>query len=92
MDETPGIDKLADMYANSKAASKLNTEDAIALRFAEENASRLRYVNEWGKWYYRTGQRWGKDATLLAFDMAHVTSAAMWQNAPEQERRKALRL
>jgi putative DNA primase/helicase len=70
MDETAGIDKLADMYVNSKAASKLNTEDAIALRFAEENAGRLRYVHKWGKWLHWTGQRWDEDTTLLAFDIA----------------------
>jgi putative DNA primase/helicase len=47
-----------------------NTEDAIALRFAEENASSLRYVHAWGKWLHWTGQRWEVDSTLLAFDIA----------------------
>ena len=48
------------------------TEDAIALRFAEQHAGDLRYVAEWGKWFRWTGNRWEEEKTLYVFDLAKV--------------------
>src|SRR5262249_33365252 len=70
MDDTTGIDKLVDIMSARKAASKLNTEDAIALRFAQDKARSLRYVHKWGRWFHYSGTRWEEDTTLLAFDLA----------------------
>jgi putative DNA primase/helicase len=70
VDETAGIDKLASLNATHAAVAELNTEDAIALRFAEERAGSLRYVHKWGRWFNWNGQRWEEDTTLLAFDLA----------------------
>ena len=70
MDDTAGIDKLVDIMSARKAAAKLRTEDAIALRFAQEKVGSLRYVHKWGKWFNYSGTRWEEDTTLLAFDLA----------------------
>ena len=46
------------------------TDEALALRFAEKHADRLRYVAGWNKWYIWTGTHWRQDDTLNAFDDA----------------------
>jgi putative DNA primase/helicase len=46
------------------------TDEALALRFAETYADRLRYVASWSRWLYWDGRRWQPDSTLLAFDFA----------------------
>jgi putative DNA primase/helicase len=46
------------------------TDEALALRFAETYADRLRYVASWSRWLYWDGTRWQPDSTLLAFDFA----------------------
>jgi putative DNA primase/helicase len=46
------------------------TDEALALRFAEAHADRLRYVASWGKWLIYTGTHWAFDDTLKAFDFA----------------------
>ena len=46
------------------------TDDALALRFAEANVDRLRYVAALGKWFLWDGMRWAADDTLKARDLA----------------------
>jgi putative DNA primase/helicase len=46
------------------------TDEALALRFAEEHEADLRYVAPWGRWFHFDGSRWRPDDTLLAFDLA----------------------
>ena len=46
------------------------TDEALALRFAEKHADRLRYVAGWSKWHIWTGTHWRQDNTLNAFDDA----------------------
>jgi putative DNA primase/helicase len=48
------------------------SDEALALRFAEQHASDLRHVAEWSRsrWLIWDGQRWCPDGTLLAFDLA----------------------
>jgi putative DNA primase/helicase len=43
-------------------------EDRVALAFAEEYASSLRYVAAWGRWLAWEGARWVPDDTLHTFD------------------------
>jgi putative DNA primase/helicase len=45
------------------------SDEALALRFAERQADRLRYVAAWGKWFIWDDLRWRSDETLHAFDM-----------------------
>jgi putative DNA primase/helicase len=46
------------------------TDEALALRFAEMYADRLRYVALWSRWLIWDGKRWLFDDTLAAFDLA----------------------
>jgi putative DNA primase/helicase len=45
------------------------SDEALALRFADKHAQRLRYVAAWGKWLIWDDVRWRSDDTLHAFDM-----------------------
>jgi putative DNA primase/helicase len=47
-----------------------NSDEALALKFADQHAERLRYVAAWGRWYFWTGERWEPDSTLAALDLA----------------------
>ena len=44
------------------------SDDALALRFAEQHEKRLRYVAPWGKYFMWDGVRWVADNTLRTFD------------------------
>lgn len=46
------------------------TDEALALRFAEQHAEHLRYVAAWSKWLIWDGKRWQFDDTLRAFERA----------------------
>jgi putative DNA primase/helicase len=46
------------------------SDEALALRFAECHAGRLRFIAAWGKWMVWDGRRWRFDETLHAFDRA----------------------
>jgi putative DNA primase/helicase len=46
------------------------SEEALALRFAERHADRLRYVAAWSKWLEWDGVRWKTDDTLDVFNLA----------------------
>ena len=48
------------------------TEDALALRFSELFADRLRYIALKGKWQDWDGSRWYGEETNLAFDRART--------------------
>jgi putative DNA primase/helicase len=45
------------------------SDEALALRFAEQHTERLRYVAAWGRWLIWNGLRWCFDETLHAFDL-----------------------
>jgi putative DNA primase/helicase len=46
------------------------SDEALALRFTERYAEKLRYVAAWSKWLIWNGQYWQFDDTLKAFDFA----------------------
>ena len=48
------------------------TDDALALRFADRLADRLRYVAALGKWLLWDGARWAFDETLTTRDYARM--------------------
>jgi putative DNA primase/helicase len=48
------------------------TEDAVALRFAELSADKLRYCHSTGAWFEWNGVVWRKNETQLAFHWARV--------------------
>lgn len=47
-------------------------DEALALRFSEKHADRLRYVAGWGQWLEWTGSVWRPDGTLQVFDHARA--------------------
>ena len=49
------------------------SDEALALRFAEQHADRLRYVAPWSKWLEWTDKNWRFDDTMKAFDLARRT-------------------
>jgi putative DNA primase/helicase len=48
------------------------TEEAIALAFADRHAHELRHVAVWGRWLHYDGARWAFDDTLHSFERARV--------------------
>src|SRR6266446_4677966 len=50
----------------------LFTDEALALRFAQRHALKLRYVATSSRWFIYTGKQWAADETLHAFDMARL--------------------
>jgi len=49
------------------------TDEALALRFAEQHAGSLRYVHSWGRWLTWDKRRWQFDDTLAAYDLVRET-------------------
>jgi putative DNA primase/helicase len=49
------------------------SDDALALRFAEQHANDLRFVAKWGQWLSWTGTHWRADDTLGAYDKVRET-------------------
>lgn len=46
------------------------TDDALALEFTQLHAMDWRYVSAWGSWLHWEGNRWLKETTLRAYDLA----------------------
>jgi putative DNA primase/helicase len=46
------------------------SDEALALRFAAQNAGTLRYVAAWSRWLIWTDTHWQLDETLKAFDLS----------------------
>jgi putative DNA primase/helicase len=46
------------------------SDEALALRFADQHADDLRYVAAWSRWLYYDESRWAFEDTLAAFDFA----------------------
>lgn len=48
------------------------SDEALALRFADENEHHLRYVDEWSKWFQWNHAVWAEDKTRGACDLARA--------------------
>ena len=46
------------------------SDEALALRFANQHSDMLRYVAAWSRWMVWDGAQWREDETLKAFDLA----------------------
>jgi putative DNA primase/helicase len=66
------------------------SEEALALRFANQHASRLRYVAKWGTWFIWDGTRWQRDDTVAAFNMARTLCRVAATECNEQKEAKKL--
>jgi putative DNA primase/helicase len=63
-----------------------DSEDSLALSFADLHADDLRYCEEWGRWMHWTGQAWSPDKTSSAYDMVRkhlrtFTAGRLWPEA-----------
>jgi putative DNA primase/helicase len=65
--DSENIVRLAELQ--EKGTFKPDSEDALALAFAERYADELRYVHMWGRWLRYDGACWNFDDTLHVFDM-----------------------
>jgi putative DNA primase/helicase len=79
---TARIDRSKELPSAGGSPSEVNgkgarpptfTDEALALRFAEQHAGRLRYVEVWGRWLTWDGTRWQFDDTLAAYDLVRET-------------------
>jgi putative DNA primase/helicase len=61
------IIRLAELQ--EKGTLRPDSEDALALAFAERYADELRYVHMWGRWLRYDGTCWHYDDTLHVFDL-----------------------
>src|SRR5450830_81024 len=52
------------------------SDEALALRFAENHANDLRYVAAWGRWLSWDGSCWKFDDTLAAYNMVRKVCRA----------------
>src|SRR5215813_1187461 len=48
------------------------SDEALALRFADQYAKDLRYVAAWGRWLHWSGTHWRIDNTLHVFDLVRA--------------------
>ena len=53
------------------------SDENLALRFAEDHAADLRFVDMWGKWLIWDGHRWTPDETRRAFDFSRAICRAV---------------
>jgi putative DNA primase/helicase len=53
-------------------SAPLFSEDALALRLADENADRFRFVAAWHKWLVYDGARWILDEKMIAYTAARA--------------------
>ncbi len=58
------------MHMAADDTAPLHSEEALALEFAERHADKLRYVEEWGRWYVWDGTCWRVDKTRKVFSLA----------------------
>jgi putative DNA primase/helicase len=56
--------------SNGKAYITDLTEDGLAAEFTRRHRGHLRYIALWGTWMHWDGQRWDRETTLRAFDLA----------------------
>ena len=66
------------------------TDEALALRFADEHGERLRYVAAWNKWYIWGGTHWRPDDTLSAFNDARKICRAASAECNKARQRSAI--
>lgn len=56
--------------SGDKPVAPAFSDEALALRFAAQNADILRYVAAWSRWLIWTDTHWQFDETLKAFDLS----------------------
>jgi len=65
------------------------TEDAVASRFVDLFADKLRYCHSTGAWFEWNGVVWRRNETKLAFNWARVLARELSENASPKEMKAA---
>jgi putative DNA primase/helicase len=65
------------------------TQDAVALRFAELSADKLRYCHSTGAWFEWDSVVWRKNETMLAFHWARILARELSAGAEDKEMKEA---
>lgn len=81
---------IVDIAAMLERAPPAFTDEALALRFADAHAERLRYVALWNKWYVWSGTHWRQDDTLLALSEARKLCRAAAADCNKGKQRAAI--
>ena len=68
----PGMPEGLSSFVLSPGPGPAFSDDALALRFINENAAELRYVAVSNKWFEWTGVMWREDITLLVYSQARL--------------------
>ena len=68
----PGTPEGLSSFVFSPGPGPAFSDDALALRFVNENAAELRYVAVSNKWFEWTGVMWREDITLLVYSQARL--------------------
>ena len=68
----------------------INSEEAIALDFADRHLDEIRYVAEWGMWFEWDGKRWCVDKTRKIFSLARELCREIANSQNKQTTRKAI--
>jgi P4 family phage/plasmid primase-like protien len=65
-----------------------DTEDELALEFADQHADGLRFVNEWNRWLWWDGTRWCRDRTEMAFDLSRQVCRDAASRADSKDKKR----
>lgn len=75
MDDNNGVDRVSAALVSAVEVDEEEiarpptfSDEALALRFADNHAADLRYVAFWSRWFRYDGRVWHSDNTLFAFD------------------------
>jgi P4 family phage/plasmid primase-like protien len=65
-----------------------DTEDELALEFADQHADGLRFVNEWNRWLWWDGTRWCRDRTEMAFNLSRQVCRDAASRADSKDKKR----
>jgi putative DNA primase/helicase len=90
------MSKIIELVPDNEASDALIDEaplfsdEALALRFANEHAADARYVAAWSKWLRYDGTCWTADETMSTFDAVRAVCRAVSLEANKANMRRAL--
>jgi putative DNA primase/helicase len=67
-----------------------NSDEALALLFAERHADGLRYVAAWGRWLWYDGTRWAFDDTRKVGGLARELCREIARGLPKQSKANSI--
>ena len=68
------------------------SDEHLALKFAAKHADDLRFVDQWGKWYWWDGSVWREDLSRIARDRVRAVCRETANGLPPTDRKSARRI